>query len=215
MCEFSSCSIGDVAELTGVATSTLRAWESRYDLVAPARTASAHRSYSNDDVEVFRRMRVLVDSAVPARRAARMAADPASVPTPSGLAQEEVRSGSPLSDHEALTRIAVQFDPVALQRTLDEAFSLASGHRGGRGAPRSGRACCVRGRSCCERGARRHAPSSHALRGCPARPYGLTRPHLSWGCRACRCPKTRTARVMVPGRCPRACAPAARSPRRR
>jgi hypothetical protein len=141
-------------------------------------------------------MRVLVDSAVPARRAARMAADPASVPTPSGLAQEEVRSGSPLSDHEALTRIAVQFDPVALQRTLDEAFSLASvervlddwlmpslavlgaGWEAGNAdvAAEALRAAGVPvvyvGTSCCERGARRHASSTDALRGCPARPYG-------------------------------------------
>lgn len=121
-------SIGDVAELTGVATSTLRAWESRYKLVNPARTASAYRSYSAADVEVFRRMRVLVDSGVPAHRAARMAADPDSAPDEGG-AQPQGPTGSPLADHRALTRIAAQFDPVVLQRTLDEAFSLASAER--------------------------------------------------------------------------------------
>ncbi len=118
-------SIGDVAELTGVAASTLRAWETRYAVVTPSRTASDYRSYGDGDVEVFRRMRVLVDSGVPARRAARMAGDPASVATQTTDVTEAL-AGSLLGDHETLTRIAARFDPVALQRTLDEAFSLAS-----------------------------------------------------------------------------------------
>jgi DNA-binding transcriptional MerR regulator/methylmalonyl-CoA mutase cobalamin-binding subunit len=118
-------SIGDVAELTGVATGTLRAWETRYALVTPTRTASAYRSYDDGDVEMFRRMRVLVDSGVPARRAARMAGDVGSVDGTSS-ADTEAAAGSLLGDHETLTRIAARFDPVALQRTLDEAFSLAS-----------------------------------------------------------------------------------------
>lgn len=118
-------SIGDVAELTGVSTSTLRAWETRYSLVTPTRTASAYRSYGDDDVEVFQRMRVLVDSGVPARRAARMAGDPDSVAATT-VGVDEVPAGSLLGDYETLTRIAARFDPVALQRALDEAFSLAS-----------------------------------------------------------------------------------------
>lgn len=118
-------SIGDVAELTGVSTSTLRAWESRYALVSPTRTASSYRSYSDEDLQVFRRMRLLVDSGVPARRAARMAADPASVAEPADNAPA-APSGSPLADHESLVRVASRFDPVALQRTLDEAFAIAS-----------------------------------------------------------------------------------------
>lgn len=118
-------SIGDVADLTGVATGTLRAWESRYGLVTPTRTAAAYRSYSDDDVEVFRRMRLLVDSGVPARRAARMALDPASVPDRTSVAAS-APAGSPLMDHDSLARAASRFDPVALQRTLDEAFALAS-----------------------------------------------------------------------------------------
>ena len=118
-------SIGDVAELTGVSTSTLRAWETRYALVSPARTASDYRSYDDGDVEVFRRMRVLVDSGVPARRASRMAGDPASVDTASSVVTS-APAGSLLADHEMITLIAARFDPVALQRTLDEAFSLAS-----------------------------------------------------------------------------------------
>ncbi|GAA2031751.1 hypothetical protein GCM10009740_22120 [Terrabacter terrae] len=129
-------SIGDVAELTGIGTSTLRAWESRYAVVTPARTAAAYRSYSADDVDVFRRMRLLVDSGVPARRAARLATDPASVapvaqdaPASSVGPAADASAPSPLRDHDALTHIAARFDPVALQGALDEAFSLASVER--------------------------------------------------------------------------------------
>ena len=62
---------------------------------------------------------------VPAHRAARMAGDPASVSAQTSGATETL-AGSLLGDHDTLTRIAGRFDPVALQRTLDEAFSLAS-----------------------------------------------------------------------------------------
>lgn len=122
-------SIGDVAALTGVAASTLRAWENRYGLVVPSRTNSAYRSYSPADVETVRRMRVLVDSGVPARRAASLAQEaPASQPALSD-SQASNRESSPLSDHDALTRIAARFDPIALQETLDEVFACASVER--------------------------------------------------------------------------------------
>lgn len=121
-------SIGDVAELTGVAAGTLRAWETRYGVVTPSRTTTAYRSYSDHDVEVVRRMRVLVDSGIPARRAARMAGE---APAATAVEAPEAptapaTSGSPLGDHGTLTRVAARFDPVALQDALDEAFSLAS-----------------------------------------------------------------------------------------
>jgi DNA-binding transcriptional MerR regulator len=42
--------IGDLAELTGVSPATLRMWEVRYGFPDPARRASGHRRYSDDDV---------------------------------------------------------------------------------------------------------------------------------------------------------------------
>lgn len=122
-------SIGDVAALTGVSAGTLRAWENRYGLVAPSRTAAAYRSYSPADVETVRRMRVLVDSGVPARRAAALARTPVSAPPTPSDAPTTDHGASPLSEHEALTRIAAQFDPVALHRVLDEVFAQASAER--------------------------------------------------------------------------------------
>ena len=42
--------INVVAELTGVPAATLRAWERRYGIPTPARTASSYRLYSDVDV---------------------------------------------------------------------------------------------------------------------------------------------------------------------
>jgi DICT domain-containing protein len=48
----SSLTIGDLAQRTGVAPATLRAWESRHDFPRPRRRASGHRRYDEHDVEL-------------------------------------------------------------------------------------------------------------------------------------------------------------------
>lgn len=49
-------SIGDVAQLTGVAEGTLRMWESRHGFPVPHRLRSGHRRYTERDVELVRRV---------------------------------------------------------------------------------------------------------------------------------------------------------------
>ena len=43
--------ISEVAEALSVSPLTLRSWERRYGLLAPARTAGNHRRYSDEDVD--------------------------------------------------------------------------------------------------------------------------------------------------------------------
>ncbi|MGB8712343.1 MAG: MerR family transcriptional regulator, partial [Onishia taeanensis] len=43
--------IREVSRLTGVNSVTLRAWERRYGLIRPQRTAKGHRLYAYEDVE--------------------------------------------------------------------------------------------------------------------------------------------------------------------
>ena len=43
--------IGAVSRRTGVAVTTLRAWESRYGVLRPSRTEGGHRLYSEEDVD--------------------------------------------------------------------------------------------------------------------------------------------------------------------
>lgn len=49
-------SIGEVARLTGVNPVTLRAWQRRYRLVVPQRTAKGHRLYGEQDVALIRQI---------------------------------------------------------------------------------------------------------------------------------------------------------------
>ena len=48
--------IKDVSERTGLAAATIRMWERRYGFPSPVRTASGYRAYTEDDVDVLRRV---------------------------------------------------------------------------------------------------------------------------------------------------------------
>jgi len=48
--------ISDVSQQTGVAAVTLRAWERRYGLIKPQRTAKGHRIYSQDNINFIQQI---------------------------------------------------------------------------------------------------------------------------------------------------------------
>src|SRR3712207_9084596 len=48
--------IKDVAERTGIAAGTIRMWEQRYGFPVPQRTPSGYRKYSQEDVDLLRRV---------------------------------------------------------------------------------------------------------------------------------------------------------------
>lgn len=56
--------IRTVAQMTGVNPITLRAWERRYGMVQPKRTAKGHRLYSLKDIEEIRRITALLEQGV-------------------------------------------------------------------------------------------------------------------------------------------------------
>jgi MerR family transcriptional regulator, light-induced transcriptional regulator len=64
--------IGTAARLAGIPPETLRIWERRYQLLDPGRTVGGHRLYSEDDVELLRAVRRLVDSGMRIGGVARM-----------------------------------------------------------------------------------------------------------------------------------------------
>jgi hypothetical protein len=49
--------IRTVSKITGVGEGTLRAWEVRYGLIAPARTPGGHRIFSENDINVVLRIK--------------------------------------------------------------------------------------------------------------------------------------------------------------
>lgn len=114
--------IGEVAKLTGVPAVTLRAWENRYGVVHPDRTASSYRQYDGQDLEVLQRMRALVESGIAPRRAAELASNSG----PAALSTDPSTLVPPLQDVTSLARAGAALDSAGLRRILDEAFAVAT-----------------------------------------------------------------------------------------
>ena len=110
--------IGQASAASGVPAVTIRAWERRYDLLHPTRSAGGYRLYTEADVAVLRRMASVVAGGAPAGRAAEL------VWSQSESGPSVVLAGSldAASAHPS--------DLVGLTRTLDEpgiAAALDSG----------------------------------------------------------------------------------------
>lgn len=57
--------IGAVSDMTGVNAITLRAWERRYSLITPQRTATGRRLYSQADVDCIKEVLILMEQGIP------------------------------------------------------------------------------------------------------------------------------------------------------
>jgi CheY-like chemotaxis protein len=68
-------SIGAVARMVDVPAQTLRAWEERYSLIIPVRSAGGQRLYSRDHVEELRFLREHIDSGLQPADAHRLLAE--------------------------------------------------------------------------------------------------------------------------------------------
>lgn len=108
--------IGELARRTGVSPGLLRAWEQRYGLLRPARSAGGFRLYSRGDETRVRRMTGLIGQGLSAAEAARQAC---SEPEPS--------PESPVSDIAARLRTALDaFDDQSAHAALDRLFATVS-----------------------------------------------------------------------------------------
>jgi len=103
------------AELTGVPAHTLRAWERRHGLFAPARTASGYRDYDEETLARIRAMSELVASGWAPRDAA------AEVLRRRGAEDPEPRP-APAPQHD-LVDAAATLDAERVARILDEQFA--------------------------------------------------------------------------------------------
>ena len=65
--------IGELARRTGTSPELLRAWEQRYGLLRPSRSAGGFRLYSDDDKARILRTKQLIASGLSAGEAARQA----------------------------------------------------------------------------------------------------------------------------------------------
>jgi DNA-binding transcriptional MerR regulator len=116
-------SIGKVSDLTGIPPVTLRAWERRYGLPRPQRTASGHRLYSNTEVALILRAQALQANGYSISRAIeQLRRNEESIPTETPLSET-------LPDRWEAYRLRLfnaldRFDTPAMETTYSEALSL-------------------------------------------------------------------------------------------
>jgi DNA-binding transcriptional MerR regulator len=111
--------IGELSRRVGVSEHVLRAWESRYGLLKPARSAGGYRLYSEDDQSRVRRMQAHLADGLAAAQAARaaIADEPAGRIARAGA---EAPSRADLVDSaDALRQALDEMDEPGAQAVLD------------------------------------------------------------------------------------------------
>lgn len=122
--------IKEASARTGVSAALLRAWERRYQVVAPRRTESGYRMYDEAAIAALSAMRRLVDEGwSPAAAAAAVSSGEAPTTAPP---TRPVGTGAPaLAGHEAVSLTqdfidaASAVDVTRIEAALDQAFALA------------------------------------------------------------------------------------------
>jgi DNA-binding transcriptional MerR regulator len=109
--------VGELARRVGVAPETLRAWERRYGVLRPARTAGGYRVYGRDDELRARRMRELIDSGWAAGEAAHVVTGTAHTPAPVPPDADAV---------DELLAALMSFDAAAGHAALDRVLAARS-----------------------------------------------------------------------------------------
>jgi DNA-binding transcriptional MerR regulator len=104
--------IGQFARRVGVSPELLRAWEQRYGLLQPIRSAGGFRLYTEEDVDRVARMQRALADGMSAAEAARVALE------------NEAPAGRLIEDAQRRLLAAVEaYDEAALQTVLDDALA--------------------------------------------------------------------------------------------
>jgi DNA-binding transcriptional MerR regulator len=111
--------IGELSRRTGVSPELLRAWEQRYGLLRPARSAGGFRLYSADDEMRVRRTTALIAEGMSAAEAARVAS--------SRPSREDPEASSLVEELTEELRHAMElFDSAAAHAAMDRVFGTFS-----------------------------------------------------------------------------------------
>lgn len=119
--------IGELSRRVGVSPELLRAWETRYGLLRPSRSAGGFRLYSDEDEARVRLMRAHQEQGLSAAEAARLAAagEPGAAPEPASAdrvggdvarLQETLDAFDEAGAHEAFDRLVAALSTDALIR---------------------------------------------------------------------------------------------------
>jgi DNA-binding transcriptional MerR regulator/methylmalonyl-CoA mutase cobalamin-binding subunit len=109
--------IKQAAMRTGLDASLIRAWERRYGVVRPARTASGYRLYGDEEIARLRSMRDLIERGWSAAQAAVAVMEPAASSSVPALG-----SSAPTG----LVAAAARYDPAEVEGALDDLFGRGS-----------------------------------------------------------------------------------------
>src|SRR4029079_12025137 len=125
--------IRHAAARAGVSVELLRAWERRYGVVAPVRTAAGYRLYDDEAIDRLRSMRKLVDSGWSARTAAEAVVAGETAPVDSengaggeGLAGQKDAKGLLI---DSFVGAAQRLDGSAVSSALDQMVASGSYER--------------------------------------------------------------------------------------
>jgi DNA-binding transcriptional MerR regulator len=113
--------VGDLSVRTGVSTHQLRAWERRYGLLQPRRSAGNYRLYSPADEARVRLMQRYLADGVPAAQAAELTIA-ARFAVSVGSGRKVPRRDVSTAQHE-IRRALGRFDETSAQRTLERLFA--------------------------------------------------------------------------------------------
>jgi len=117
--------IGEVASRTGLSEHVIRAWERRYRVLSPERTAGRYRLYTDDDVRLLRRLRKLTEQGVPISEAVRLATETrAATPPPEEPTAANSSDGDRVrSWQHAILAAAEHLDQRGVESVLDQALA--------------------------------------------------------------------------------------------
>jgi MerR family transcriptional regulator, light-induced transcriptional regulator len=115
--------IGELGRRLGVSEHVLRAWERRYHLLHPARSAGGYRLYSDADENRVRRMQAHLADGMSAAEAASAALSEESELLPAGQISGPEDPGGLADAARALGDYLYPFDEPAAQAALDRLFA--------------------------------------------------------------------------------------------
>ena len=122
--------IQSVAEKTGLTPDVIRIWERRYNVVAPERTASNQRLYSDNDIERLNLLRRVTEQGRRISAIASLSNDELRDITETQRPQSRPLTDTNLDVEKAISAAIsaiTELEPTQLERTLDQAFvSLGS-----------------------------------------------------------------------------------------
>ena len=118
--ESGSVRIGELSRRVGLSDHVLRAWETRYGLMHPTRSAGGFRLYSRSDERRVRRMQELMATGLSAAEAAH------EVTSSAGPPADDIAPARIDGDLQTLRDALARFDEPAAQAVLDQLVSSLS-----------------------------------------------------------------------------------------